>query len=151
MSGKVNCKEGRFIQVGNSLVLSKKFQELKSGARWLYLSMAMESGGKREVTFTHGSGKKYGIKPSSKGEEYFQTLFLHELVHIRGVGDHSRAFHEDLDSLIDRYIAATNSRIVNDYYGRQMRHDSRTYDPLKIAGSPPPLSVGSRAFRTEAL
>lgn len=25
----------------------------------------MESGGKREVVFTHGTGKKYGISPSS--------------------------------------------------------------------------------------
>lgn len=53
------------MQVGNSLLLSKEFQTLTSGARLLYLYMTMESGGKREFTFTHGTGKKYGVAPSS--------------------------------------------------------------------------------------
>ena len=61
VSGKADCKEGRFIQIGNSLLLSKEYQALSPGAGRLYLCMAMESGGKREFTFTHGIGKKYGF------------------------------------------------------------------------------------------
>lgn len=49
------------MQIGNSLLLSKEFQELTPGAGRLYLCMAMESGGKPETTFTHGTAKKYGI------------------------------------------------------------------------------------------
>ena len=46
-------------------MLSKAAHELSTGARWLYLSMAMESGGSSEVIYTHGTAKKYGIANSS--------------------------------------------------------------------------------------
>lgn len=65
LSAKGDGKEGRFLQCGNSLFLSKSFQALSTGARWLFLSMAMEAGGKRELIFKHSSAKKYGISPSS--------------------------------------------------------------------------------------
>lgn len=65
LSAKGDGKEGRFIQCGNSLFLSKSFQALSTGARWLFLSMAMEAGGKREFTFKHSSAKKYGISSTS--------------------------------------------------------------------------------------
>ena len=51
LSAKADCKEGRFIQIGNSLLLSEQFGKLKAGARDLYFRMAMESGGEREFTF----------------------------------------------------------------------------------------------------
>lgn len=63
LSAKLDCREGRFLQTGNSLFLSKKFQELSSGAQMTYLCMAMESGGKRDFVFTHTTAKKYGIPP----------------------------------------------------------------------------------------
>lgn len=53
------------MQVGNSLMLSEAVQALTPGARWLYFAMAMESGGKPEMTFTHSVAKKYGIASSS--------------------------------------------------------------------------------------
>ena len=65
MSARSDCKEGRFIQVGNSLLLSPRFQGLSPGARFLYLCMAMESGGKRDFTFPLSSAKKYGIAKNS--------------------------------------------------------------------------------------
>lgn len=65
LSAKCDGKEGRFIQCGNSLFLSKSFQALSPGARWLYLSMAIEAGGKRDFVFTHSAAKKYGVSPSS--------------------------------------------------------------------------------------
>lgn len=73
VSGKADCKEGRFIQIGNSLLLSKEYQALSSGAGRLYLCMAMESGGKREFNFTRGIGKKYGFAVSSY-ERYVKEL-----------------------------------------------------------------------------
>lgn len=65
LSAKCDGREGRFIQCGNSLFLSKPIQSLSPGARWLYLSMALEAGGKRTFTFKHSSAKKYGVPPSS--------------------------------------------------------------------------------------
>lgn len=74
LSARHDCEEGRFIQVGNTLLLSRKdadskeenaFLNLSTGARFLYLCMAMESGGRPCVTFSHGAAKKYGIASSS--------------------------------------------------------------------------------------
>lgn len=65
LSRKVDCKERRFIQVDNSLVLAKELHEISAGARWLYLCLAMESGENRDFIFTHGAAKKYGVRTSS--------------------------------------------------------------------------------------
>lgn len=65
MSAKADNKEKRFIQVGNSLLLSKEFQKLGVGARCLYMCMAMESAGKRGFEFPLSSAKKYGFGNST--------------------------------------------------------------------------------------
>lgn len=65
LSAKVDNREGRFIQAGNSLMLSKQFQTLDPAVRYLYLCMAMESGGRREFLFPQSAAEKYGISPSS--------------------------------------------------------------------------------------
>ena len=46
---------GRFIQVANSLMLSRRFQALTPNARWVYFSLAMEHSAART---------KYGITKS---------------------------------------------------------------------------------------
>lgn len=65
MSAKPDCKEKRFLQVGNSLFFSEVFQQLNAGSRMLYLCMAIEAGGKREVTFSRATATKYGIPKNS--------------------------------------------------------------------------------------
>lgn len=65
LSARANCREGRFIQVGNSLLLNRKFQELTQGARFTYQCMAMESGGRVNFTFQKSSAAKYGITEST--------------------------------------------------------------------------------------
>lgn len=65
VSGKGDCKEKRFLLVGNSLLFSPAFKKLKSGAQYLYICMAMDCGGKPEFTFTQSSAKKYGIAPAT--------------------------------------------------------------------------------------
>ena len=59
MSAKADNKEKRFIQVGNSLLLSKEFQKLGVGARCLYMCMAMESAGKRGFEFPLSAAKSH--------------------------------------------------------------------------------------------
>ena len=66
LSAKADCREGRFIQVGNSLLLSGAFHKLNPKTQMLYLALAMESGGKQSVKLSHGSAKsKYGISPTT--------------------------------------------------------------------------------------
>ena len=65
LSAKPGNDEKRFIQVGDTLMLSPQFRALGIGARYLYLCMAMESGGKRDFVFPQSAAKKYGITSSS--------------------------------------------------------------------------------------
>lgn len=65
LSARDDCKEHRFIQCGNSLLLSDKFNALKPGARYMYLCMAMESGGRRNFKFPLSAAKKYGFAPAT--------------------------------------------------------------------------------------
>ena len=70
LSRRRDNTEGRFIQVGNSLLLSKKdrdgeetnpYVRLSAGAKYLYLCMAMEAAGQRSFEFTRVTAEKYGI------------------------------------------------------------------------------------------
>lgn len=62
LSANKDGKEGRFIQVGYSLLSDKRFNKLSPGARCLYFCMAIESGGNKEFTFPRSvASKKYGI------------------------------------------------------------------------------------------
>ncbi len=73
LSLNLDCKEGRYIQVGNSLLLSRakdgteenRFIQLSPSTRMLYLCMAMEAGGRREFEFPLRAAKKYGINNST--------------------------------------------------------------------------------------
>ena len=73
LSANQDCREGRFIQPGNSLFLSPVVHGLSAGARWLYLCMCMESGGGMNVIFPRSAAKKYGI-PISSFERYAAEL-----------------------------------------------------------------------------
>lgn len=65
LSARLDNREGRFLQIGNSLLLSKEFQGLSPGARHVYLTMALEAGGKREFTYPRSTALKYGFSESS--------------------------------------------------------------------------------------
>ena len=97
LSARSDCKEGRFIQVGNSLLLSSCFQGLSAGARFLYLCMAMESGGKRDFTFPLSSAKKYGIAKNSFSryiKELSDSGFIsvHSMANLRQPNEYSFSF-----------------------------------------------------------
>ena len=65
LSARADCKEKRFIQVGDSLLFSDSFKSLSTGAQMLYLCMCMESGGQRNLVFPLSAAKKYGIAQRS--------------------------------------------------------------------------------------
>ena len=45
MSAKRDCREARFVQIGNSLLFHEKFRSLSAGAFKLYICCAMEAAG----------------------------------------------------------------------------------------------------------
>ena len=64
-SGRLDCREKRFVQIGNTLFFDQTFQLLSAGAKHLYFCMFAECGGRRTFDFPHGAAKKYGIPPRS--------------------------------------------------------------------------------------
>ena len=85
LSARTDGKEKRFLQVGNSLLLSDQMQHLKHGARYLYLCMALEAGGKREFTFPASAAKKYGIHENSF-DRYKEQLISAGFIRIKASG-----------------------------------------------------------------
>lgn len=65
LSARADNKEKRFIQVGDSLLFSKAYQSLSSGAVRLYFAMAMEASGKIEFQFPLSVAKKHGFSQAS--------------------------------------------------------------------------------------
>lgn len=65
LSANANNKEGRFVQAGNSFFLSDEVQKLSAGARWTYMCMSIECGGRRIFEFPLAAAKKYGISKAS--------------------------------------------------------------------------------------
>ena len=78
-SARSDGKENRFLQIGNTLLLSDKFKNLSYGAQILYFCMGMESGGKKQFPFPASSAKKYGIPRNSFArfkDELIQAGFI---------------------------------------------------------------------------
>ena len=86
LSARTDCKEGRFIQCGNSLLLSKKFQALTAGAQMMYLCMTMESGGRKDFIFPQTAGKKYGIASASM-RRYIKELQENGFVSVQSMAN----------------------------------------------------------------
>lgn len=91
MSARADCKEGRFLQVGNSLLCGQNsaFKDLTTGAQMLYICMAMESGGKNTVAFSRSTAKNYGIDKNSL-QRRIKDLIEHGFIEIDVEGSYSQ-------------------------------------------------------------
>ena len=98
MSAKQDCRENRFVQLGNSLLLSPEFQQLSMGARCLYICTAMEAGGRRNFTFPQSAATKYGINPRSM-RRYLQELISTGFVEVETSGRWTRESNRYLFSM----------------------------------------------------
>ena len=65
LSANADCRDGRFIQIGNSLLLSKSFQSLTASSQLAYLALCMEAGGRSTVKLSHSGAKKYGLSSTT--------------------------------------------------------------------------------------
>lgn len=72
-SERIDGSDKRFIQIGNSLLLSPKYNSLTLGSRHLYLCMIMEAGGNKNFKLPKSAAKKYGV-PSSSLRRYIDEL-----------------------------------------------------------------------------
>ena len=82
LSANLDSKERRYIQIGNSILLSKQFQALRPTAQILYFCMALESGLHRDFIFPQKTMTKYGLNRSTavKGiEELIETGFIRKV------------------------------------------------------------------------
>ena len=84
MSAKKDCKEKRFLQVGNSLIFSPKIQKLSYGARWLYICMAMEAAGHADYCFPLASARRCGF-PASSFRRYIKELQKGEFIQVKSL------------------------------------------------------------------
>ena len=82
LSARGDCAEGRFIQVGNSFLLSPAVQELPASATVVYFAMALEAAGRREFVFPAGAMKKFGIPPQT-GRRAIKTLRERGFIDVR--------------------------------------------------------------------
>ena len=73
----------------------------------------------KDVTRDRGELHAIGLSCEAldRGPEYTQFLFLHELTHVLGNGEHSPEFHQQLDRLIEQFNRRTGGHVVNDYFG----------------------------------
>lgn len=65
LSGKLDNRDKRFIQVGASLLQSTAFKSLNYASRILYLCLANDAGKENSVEFSHSAAKRYGFPPST--------------------------------------------------------------------------------------
>ena len=71
----------------------------------------------KDVTRDRGELHVIGLSCEAleRGPGYTQLLFLHELTHVFGGGEHSPEFHRQLDHLIEQFNRRTGGHVVNDY------------------------------------
>jgi len=93
LSAAVQFRERRFIQVGTSLLHSKRFQALSIGARYLLFCMAMDAGKNMIFEFPKGSGMRYGI-PYASHSRYIAELIEHKFLVLKQSG--RQTFHKNV-------------------------------------------------------
>lgn len=65
LSANPDCREKVFTLIGNSLLLSESFQRLTPGAQMLFITMTLQSAGKREFQFPNATARRYGFADKS--------------------------------------------------------------------------------------
>lgn len=118
LSKRADCKEGRFLQIGNSICLSKEFQSLYSGAQITYIFMALEAGTSRKFIFTHTTAKKYGIA-SRSFDRYTKELVEKNFLtmssgkNTRTPNEFEFSFAWKLDNVQNKYLSRGNISCIS--------------------------------------
>lgn len=94
LSANPDCREKRFVQIGNSLFFNEKFQSLSIGARYLYILAANEAAGSVNFQFPARKMCALGIKERS-ARNYIREL--------------------ENAGFIEKVRSGRNTRTANDY------------------------------------
>ena len=94
LTASSDCREKRFVQIGNTLLFDKKFASLSVGARYLYILAANEAAGSRDFQFPALKMKALGIK------ERTARKYIKELID---------------DGFVELVRSGRNTRTPNDY------------------------------------
>ncbi len=89
LSARPDNREGRFLMVGNSFLLSTAVQGLSPGARFMFLAMALESAGKREFTFSRSTSQKFGLSETTAAR-YLKELSSSGFIEVVSCGRYAR-------------------------------------------------------------
>lgn len=73
LTASSDCRERRFVQIGNTLLFDKRFTSLSVGARYLYILAANEAAGSRDFQFPALKMKALGIKERT-ARKYIKEL-----------------------------------------------------------------------------
>lgn len=73
LSGRPNCREPKFLQIGVSLFESSAFQSLTPAQRYLYLCMCQDAAGHQTFEFPKVRFKHYGI-PNTTARDGIEAL-----------------------------------------------------------------------------
>ena len=73
MSATKDCRESRFVQIGNSLLFHERFRNLSAGAFKLYICCAMEAAGSSGFQIPASKAERYGI-PRKSMQRYIKEL-----------------------------------------------------------------------------
>lgn len=96
LTSSSDCRERRFVQIGNTLLFDKRFTSLSVGARYLYILAANEAAGSRDFQFPALKMKALGINARKYIKELVDAGFI-ELVrsgrNTRTPNDHRFSFH----------------------------------------------------------
>ena len=126
-------------RLANAIVpVAMLFPDLVGQLTTVYL-YKMDKQGNAELRASDGMSWKYCDKKTGKvsyaigisveglefGVEYVQFLLLHELAHVATDSDHTTAFHDQLNKMIQKFNAETGATITNDLFGWPSRHDCR--------------------------
>lgn len=84
-----DCRDPCFIQVGVSLMKHPAFQELSTGARWLYQCCMAESVGRMNFQLTPDIAALYGI-PLRSMRRYVKELEEHGFIKTLRSGKNTR-------------------------------------------------------------
>ena len=90
LSARPDNKERRFIQVGDTFLLSDRVKELNNGAFRLYVCMAMEAGMNTVFTFPASSAKKCGFTSNNGFELAKKELIEAGFIRIKSSGKCTR-------------------------------------------------------------
>lgn len=93
MSAAPDCRETRFVQIGDTLLHNERFKALSPGAFKLYVCCSMEAAGRINFQIPASKAEKYGI-PRKSFQRYLQELIDAGFIQLNRSGKTTRTAND---------------------------------------------------------